>query len=120
MDLKIDLVTGDLDVSDNEVQTVGEGGQAIAQRVRIRLKMFYREWILDREAGTKWYQKVLKKGADQYVVDQELRKRVLDTEGVSKIRYWNSGFNASTREYELDFIVVTTIEEISIKLSLAA
>ena len=120
MELKIDLTTGDLDVSDNQVQTVGEGGQAIAQRVQIRLKTFYREWILDRSAGTKWYQKVFKKDADKYIVDQELRKRVQGTEGVSRIRYWKSSFNAQTREYDLDFIVVTAIEEVSIKLSLAA
>jgi hypothetical protein len=102
----------------SDFQTVGEGAQAVAQRLSIRLKMYFREWVLDRSAGTKWYQNILVKGSDKYVVDQELKKRVRDTEGVSDIRTWNSRFNASTREYELDFVVVTEIEEISLKFNL--
>tara|TARA_R110002020_G_scaffold213427_1_gene420248 strand:+ start:46333 stop:46707 length:375 start_codon:yes stop_codon:yes gene_type:complete len=120
-DLKIDYRTGDLVIEDNKLLLVGvprEDGEIIAQRISIRLQLYFREWVLDREAGTKWYEKILKKGADKYVVDQELRQRVLNTKGVSSIREWNSNLDAQARTYSVQFIAITRLEEIPINFNI--
>ena len=77
MDLKIDPETGDLDISDNALHNTEEGLDSIAQRLRIRLRLFFREWVLDRSAGTKWFELVLVKNVDKYIADQEVRDSLL-------------------------------------------
>ena len=111
MDLKIDPQTGDLAIENNSLQTTQEGMESIAQRLRIRLRFFFREWILDRSAGTKWFEKVLRKYVDKFIADQEVRKRVQDTPQIKTIEDWTSSINASTREYTVVATVRTTLGE---------
>ncbi len=111
MDLKIDPQTGDLAIENNSLQTTQEGMESIAQRLRIRLRFFFREWILDRSAGTKWFEKVLRKDVDKFIADQEVRKRVQDTPQIKTIEDWTSSINASTREYTVVATVRTTLGE---------
>jgi len=108
MDIKIDNSTGDLDVSNNSLNLTAEGGESIAQRLKIRLRFFFREWVLDRSQGTKWFEIILKKGVTKYAADQELRQRVINTPEVKSIEEWNSTLNNETREYDVTFDVRTT------------
>lgn len=109
-DLKLDE-NRDLLVSDNQIYLTAEGTESIAQRLGIRLRFFYREWILDRSEGTKWFETVLKKNADQFLVDQELRKRVLNTPQIKSIESWDSTLDRSLREYSVTATVRTTLGE---------
>jgi hypothetical protein len=109
MDLKIDPETGDLDISDNALHNTEEGLDSIAQRLRIRLRLFFREWVLDRSAGTKWFELVLVKNVDKYIADQEVRRVVLETPQIREIKSWESSINSSTREYDVVATVTTTL-----------
>jgi hypothetical protein len=108
-DLKIDSQTGDLDVSDNSLYVTNEGLESIAQRLRIRLRFFFREWVLDRSVGTKWFELVLRKDVDKFLADQEVRRVVLETPQIKIIDQWDSSVNASTREYDVTATVRTTL-----------
>lgn len=108
-DLRIDPTTGDLDISNNKLQITNEGLDSIAQRLRIRLRFFFREWVLDRSQGTMWFEKVLRKNTDKFVADQEIRKRILDTYQVSSIQSFESSIDASTRSYSVTCTVRTTL-----------
>lgn len=101
---------GDIDLTNGLVLTE-VGGESIAQKVKIRLLTFYREWILNTEAGTKWFEIVLRKGVSTYSVDQEIRKRVLKTEGVRGVEDYSSSFNDSSREFSCKFSIVTDHDE---------
>jgi hypothetical protein len=110
---QIDLLLtpeGDLDIS-NGLQLTAAGGESIAQKVKIRLLTFYREWILNTEAGTRWFEIVLRKGATEYTVNQEIRKRVLQTEGVRGIENFSSSFDEPLRTFSCKFSIVTDQDE---------
>lgn len=108
MDLRIDPETGDLDVSGNAIHTTEEGSESIAQRLKIRLRFFFREWVLDRSKGTKWFEVILRKGVTQYAADQEIRRVVINTPEIKSIERWESTLNDQTRTYSVDFDVKTT------------
>ena len=111
MDIKIDPATGDLDISNNKLNMTEEGLESIAQRLRIRLRLFHREWVLDRSVGTKWFELILRKGVDKFIADQEVRRVVLETPQVRSIQSWESTINSTTREYDVVATVTTTIGE---------
>lgn len=112
VDIFLDPNSGDLDITSNTARLSEEGGESVAQRLRIRLRLFYEEWILDRTAGTKWYQLILKKEATKLIIDRELRRRVMGTRDVVSIETWVSSKNDRTREYTCHFSVLTTFDDI--------
>ena len=110
-DIQLDQY-GDIQITNNALTLTSEGVESVEQRLEIRLKLFFREWILDRSAGTKWFEKVLIKDPDKGIADQEIRTVVLNTQGVKSIEKWESTIDRSKRDYEVSFIVKTTDEEI--------
>ena len=107
-DLKIDPLTGDLDITGDQINITNEGTESIAQRLRIRLRFFFKEWILDRSKGTKWFEVVLKKGVDKFAADAEIRRVVLATPEIKTIEHWISEIDTGTRQYDVRFDVRTT------------
>ena len=103
---------GDLDIANNDIQLTEIGGESIAQKVRIRLLTFFKEWVLNTEAGTRWFEKNKKKGTTEYSTNQEIRKRVLDTEGVRGVENYKSDFNEVARTFSCSFNIVTNEDEI--------
>jgi len=77
--------------------------------LRIRLRLFFREWVLDRSVGTKWFELVLRKDVDKFIADQEVRRVVLETPQIREIKSWESTINSSTREYDVIATVTTTL-----------
>lgn len=108
MDLLINQTTKDLAFVDDDLQLV-TGVEEIRQRVLIRLRFFFQEWVLNRNAGTKWYELVFRKGVDKFAIDQHLRKVVTDTEGIKKILSWTSEIVG--REYTVNFKAQTDDNE---------
>lgn len=107
-DLLLDPVTGDLDVSGDTLHITEEGSESIAQRLKIRLRFFFTEWVLDRSQGTKWFEIVLRKGVDKFAADAEIRRVVLETPEIKTIENWLSTIDSFTRSYEVRFDVKTT------------
>ncbi len=118
LDLLLDS-SGDLVM--DQLRLTEPGSESIAQKVKIRLLFFYKEWILNTEAGTKWFERILRKGATSYNSDQEIRKRILETEGIRGIRKFSSVFNESKRTYTCSFTAVTdSDDEITINIPIGA
>jgi len=107
-DLLLDPQTGDLVVTDNALSISEEGSESIAQRLKIRLRFFFREWILDRSQGTKWFEIILKKGVEKFAADAEIRRVVLETPEIRTIENWTSSLDSQRRTYEVRFDVRTT------------
>ncbi|NRA42734.1 MAG: hypothetical protein HRU21_10585 [Pseudomonadales bacterium] len=107
-DIKLDPATGDLDISNNQLHITSEGVESVAQQLRIRLRFFFQEWVLDRSKGTKWFEIVLRKDVDKFAADQEVRQVILNTPNIREIVKWESTIDASTRGYEVLTTVRTT------------
>ncbi len=108
-DIFIDPSTHDIDFDDFRITS--SSGEAIAQKVKIRLLTFLGEWHLDKSIGTAWFEKILRKGATDYVVDQEIRKRTLETEGVRAITSFSSEFDQRNRSYSCRLVITTDLDE---------
>lgn len=107
-DLLLDPQTGDLSVINNALSVSEEGSESISQRLKIRLRFFFREWILDRSQGTKWFEIILKKGVEKFAADAEIRRVVLETPEIRTIENWTSSLDSQRRTYEVRFDVRTT------------
>jgi hypothetical protein len=108
-DIKIDPTTGDIDFSNNGLAVTDEGLESIAQMLRIRLRTFYREWILNRSVGTKWFELVLRKDIEKFAADQEIRGIILDTPKIQRISEWES--TIEDNNYSVVATVTTTTGE---------
>ena len=106
MDIKLDPVTGDLFLdSTGNMQLTKIGEETIIQRLKIRLRTFFQEWILDRSVGTKWYELILRKDVDKKAADAHIRSRILGTEDVRSIVKWQSEIDSLTRGYSIQCTV---------------
>ena len=82
-DFKLDS-SNDIIISNRDIAPVSNP-EAIAQNVKQRLLMFTNEWFLDLGAGTSWFEDILVKGQRQYIVEDILKARIRDTEGITDL-----------------------------------
>lgn len=111
-DNDIMIVDRDLAAADNPV--------AIAQNVRQRLSMFTNEWFLNLGEGTPWFEDILVKGQRQYVVEDILKTRIRETQGITDLADFEL-VQSGERAISVSFIATTatgqSIDEI-VRLSL--
>lgn len=88
-DIKLDPVTGDIDMN-----TLGEGGvtlsyvdgaDAIRQNWRARMLMLRGEWFLDQRLGVPYFEQVLIKAPNFSAVRAVFRRITLDTKGIASV-----------------------------------
>ena len=94
------------DIATSGTQFLSEQKE-IAQTVITRLKLFLGEYFRDISDGTSWFQDVLGKGQSLDVRDAVIKRRVLQTPGVSSIFEFNSDFDIQSRKYSISMGVVT-------------
>jgi hypothetical protein len=100
-DIKLDL-DGDLALEHGDLALVGgstdeENIQAIAQDVRIRVRMFLGEWFLDESRGVPYHQQIFRKGARAGLVQSLLRRAIEQTPGVRVVTEMSLEANPQTR-----------------------
>lgn len=80
--------------------------EAVAQAIKTRFLLWYGQWFLDTTAGTPWIQSVLgKQKPDTY--NLAIRKRILETQGVSGITEFNTEVDGRTRRVTFTATVET-------------
>lgn len=80
--------------------------EAVAQAIKTRFLLWYGQWFLDTTAGTPWIQSVLgKQKPDTY--NLAIRKRILETQGVSSITAFNTTVDGTTRRVTFTATVET-------------
>ena len=107
MDLRLDTNTGDLDMSLGTPQLV-TGREAIAQKIRIRLRFFRGEWFLDTRLGVPYFESILKKNPNKNVVASLFQQVVLKTPGVTALKSFALSINKQTRVLSVTFEAATT------------
>lgn len=81
--------TGDYTFGSGQANFYKDSPEAVAQSVQTRLLLWVDEWYLDITEGTPYIQGILGK-QPQNTVDDILRSRILDTQGVSSIISYQS------------------------------
>ena len=102
-DIALDLDTGDIDLVDGSVYLT-TGIESVRQSLIQRIRLFRGEWFLDLSEGVPYYEDILKKKPDIYVVDAAFKATILETPGVIELV-----------EYELDYSKVDRTLSLSFK-----
>lgn len=110
-DIRLDPVTGDIDVSTGDL-LLTSGTEAIAQNLRIRLRMFLGEWFLDTRQGIPYFRNILIKNPRTNVVRSIFRQAILTTPGVTGLDKLVLDFDNSLRQLDVSFDAVTDTGEI--------
>jgi hypothetical protein len=108
-DLKLDA-NGDVAIESGGGVVVS-GRDAIAQRLRVRLRMFRGEWYLDERLGIDYFGQVLVKSPDLQVVASIIRRAILTTEGVIRLTSYAQSLDKGSRRLSVTFSAVTTTGE---------
>jgi hypothetical protein len=110
IDFKIDFTTNNLSIENGDFVLVKDADE-VAQSLRIRLKMALGEWFLDNRIGTDYFGKIFKKGATDEDISTELRRVILETQGVKAILSYSQSRNTVTRKMTVSFTVSTIYDE---------
>ena len=97
-ELELDQATWDIKLP----PTILKGAAAIAQRLRVRLQFFKREWFLDQRQGMPYFEAVLIKNPDLTLVQSLFRRAILATPGVLSIAKFRTNFDRANRTFTLN------------------
>lgn len=93
------------------------GADAVKQMVLVRLRLFYGEWVGDREAGVPYYQEIFDtsplpdgthRPPSRRLIEAAIRKVILGTPRVENISTFALEINAQTRVLSVDFSCSTS------------
>ncbi|MCA6999479.1 hypothetical protein [Dickeya solani] len=70
--------------------------ETVAQAIKTRFLLWYGQWFLDTTTGTPWIQSVLGKQRPE-IYNMAIRRRILETSGVSSITDFNTTVDGNTR-----------------------
>lgn len=106
-DLLLDLKTHDLMREKFDLK-ITDGVFATRQRLKIRLKLFLREWFLNQDAGIPYYDAVFVKNPDLFLIESVLKSAILSTPRVLSITSFEVDLNNATRVLFINFSVSTS------------
>ncbi len=95
---------GDLDLTAGEM-TLVRGADAIAQHIKIALRLFKGEWFRAPADGIPYFDNVFVKGVRPASLDTIFRKALLKVPGVLDVLTLTPSIDAATRTLTLDFEV---------------
>lgn len=107
--LAIDPVTGDLRLSGGRPVLVS-GAAAVAQRLRVRLKLQQGEWLLDRNVGFPWLRVFEGKGTER-LLEVLLRRAITTCPGVRSLDRFALTVDPRTRLATCTFTVTAITGE---------
>lgn len=92
--------------------------ETVGQAIDTRLGLFVGEWFADTADGTDWFGKILGHGATELYA-LELRQRVLETPGVTRIISFTPTFDPNKRQLDVEMFVDTQYGQTSLTGSYA-
>lgn len=90
-----------------------DSAEVVAQSVLTRLRMWLREWYLDTNDGTPYYQQVLGKHTQTEAV-QAIYRRIRETAGVNRITEFSTAFDPDTRRLRIEVTLDTVYGEVRV------
>lgn len=99
---------GDIELKGNTYTT---GLEAIKISVKQALKLFVKEYFLDRTLGIPYMEIVLVKAPNKVIVEALLRDHILKVKGIDKILNLEAKINNSDRTITINFVASTIVDE---------
>lgn len=96
--LRLSNLSGDLSISGGRFLTIN-GADEVAQRVRLALHHVQGEYFLNTPAGIPWDTEILGQKYDGARISAILRRAILQTPGVLRIRSFAVTFDNTAREF---------------------
>jgi len=94
MDLKLDPLTGDLDLSGNEIKLNSSNVESVEQHWRIRMQAVRGDWFLDLRVGIPYYEEVLVKNPNTAALRSIFHEASLQTPGIREITAFSLDLSA--------------------------
>jgi hypothetical protein len=88
--------------------------EAVAQAILTRLKLWRGEWFINTADGTPWTQEILGKRQRGKSPDGAIKKRILQTEGVTEILSYSSDFDGNARNLKINATIATKYGQVTI------
>ena len=98
--------SGDFTLGHGLADFHADSPECVAQAVVTRLRLLAGEWFLDLTDGTPYAPAVLGKHTKESY-DFVIRRRVLETEGVTEIEEYESMFDGETRKLTVNIRITT-------------
>lgn len=108
LDSELDYTLG------KNAQNFVSGVEAVAQAIYTRLYLLQGEWWEDLEDGLPLLQRILGYRNTRQAADILIRKRILETTGVTELYNFSSSFNEDARVYTFSCSVVTIYGQVAI------
>jgi len=96
----------DLVLVNGSFATVNEG-EEVAQHIRTRLLFYIREWFLNTNSGTPWFDEVFVRPVDLSRVETLIKNRIRSTPGVTELTEFELSLNRNTRILTVAFSATT-------------
>lgn len=88
---------------DVKVNDFVEDKDVVLLAIKSRLEFFKGEWFLDVDDGTPYFQDILIKPARLGLIESILKRRILETPGVTELNKFEMIFENITRRLEVEF-----------------
>ena len=100
--LALDPTSGDFAFTASRSLALVSGADALAQRLRGRLRLWLGEWFGDTSIGIPWLQMLGTKDAQAYA-EATLRRVVSSCPGVAAVESFDFAFDGATRSAQVGF-----------------
>lgn len=107
MDIMLDN-KGDLLFKDNDILLA----DSVAQKIKIRLLWFEKEWRWNREQGLPYFEDILIKDYDVNHIESIIRQCIFEIEEVTEVKDVKLTVNRQTRVATIKFVAVCDLETI--------
>lgn len=95
-----------------------DGGEALAQKLSIKLKFVLGEWFTNVTYGIPYLQYIWVKNPDLTVIESLLKSAILEEAGVRELASFVMSYNAQARSLRVNFSVITDFGTLSLEQSL--
>ena len=112
LDILLDPITHDLDITAFDLKTTVDDVGAIVQRLKVKLLLFKGEWFLDLNAGIPYYEQIFVSSNFKDDADTVFKLAIVNTEGITSVRSFSSTFDNTTRLFSIKFSVTITSGEV--------
>lgn len=107
MDIMLDN-KGDLLFKDNDIFLV----DSVAQKIKIRLLWFEKEWRWNREQGLPYFEDILVKDYDVNHIESIIRQCIFEIEEVTEVKEVKLTVNHQARVATIKFVAICDLETI--------
>lgn len=88
--------------------------EALKQKIKQRLKLFYSEWFLDTTRGVPYFQNILGEDINQSLAAQIITTEIQKEQDVITVENVNFGLNDATRKFTYAANVTSVYGEIQV------